>query len=53
MKRRPIRDHGAKYLRKTVEYHLSLTSFRKVKRVRIAAQRGIPRKTATDLATVE
>lgn len=48
-----MRDHGLRYLRKVFSYHCGLTSFRIAKRVRIAAPRGMPRKTATLVAIVE
>lgn len=53
MNRRPIRDHGAANLRNIWSYHLGLAIFRSANRVTIAVPRGIPRKTATLLATVE
>ena len=53
MNKRPISDHGAANLRKISSYQRGLVILRNRKRVRIAAPRGIPRKTATDLATVE
>lgn len=53
MKRSPIRDHGAAHFMKTELYQWGEVSFRRVKRVSIAAARGIPRKTATDFATTE
>lgn len=48
-----MRDHGAANLRKTWSYHFALKSFRSENRVTMAAPSGIPRNTATLLATVE
>ena len=45
-------DHGANHFRKVFSYHSGLINFRSVRRVIIAAPRGIPRKTATLVATV-
>ena len=53
VKRRPMSDHGAANFRKASSYHRGLVTLRSRKRVKMAAPRGIPRKTATDLATVE
>jgi len=47
----PISDHGATHLRKVFSYHWTLMA-RIPKRVTIAAPSGIPRKTATLVATV-
>lgn len=51
--RSPIRDHGDSHLMNTSLYHLRPAILRIMYRVTIAAPRGIPRKTATLLATVE
>ena len=47
-----MRDQGFRYLRKVVSYQWGLTALRMVKRVTIEAARGMPRKTATLVATV-
>ena len=53
VKRRPMRDHGARKRRKVLSYQVgSLRRLRMVRRVSIAAASGMPRKTATDLAIV-
>lgn len=49
----PMRDHGEMTRRKTRSYHSGPASLRIEKRVIIAAARGIPRKTATLVATIE
>ena len=46
-----MRDQGARYFRKTRSYQSLLTNVRSVRRVMTAAARGIPRKTATLVAT--
>ena len=50
--KRPMRDQGAANFRNTLSYHLALVNLRSEKRVTIAAARGMPRNTATLLATV-
>lgn len=50
--RRPMSDQGAANLRKTSSYQRALVSLRSENRVRTAAASGMPRKTATDWATV-
>lgn len=46
-------DHGASHFRNVSSYHLGLVSARTPKRVIIAAPKGIPKNTATLVATVE
>ena len=50
---KPIRDHGEMTRRKTRSYHSGPASLRIEKRVMMAAARGMPRKTATLVATIE
>jgi hypothetical protein len=50
---RPIRDQGEMMRIKTRSYHSGPASLRREKRVIMAAARGMPRKTATLVATVE
>lgn len=52
VKRRPISDQGATQLRKTRSYQDGLKTVRRVNLVNIAAPNGIPRNTATLVATV-
>lgn len=48
---RPSKDQGAAYRRKTRSYQAGPAAMRKVKRVMMAAARGIPRNTPTLVAT--
>ena len=51
--RRPIRDHGFNHLRKMLSYRFGPKMYRSESRVMMAVPRGIPKKTATLVATVE
>ena len=53
VKSSPINDHGAAHFKNILPYHDWPAILRRVNRVRTAAARGMPRKTATLLATVE
>ena len=50
---RPISDHGAIHFRIIWSYHVGLVSLRTANRVMMAAPKGMPRNTATLVATVE
>lgn len=53
VKRSPMRDHGLAHFKKMLSNQAGLKIARSVNRVTIAAPRGIPRNTATLLATTE
>ena len=50
---RPISDYGAIHFRNVWSYHVGLVSLRTANRVTMAAPNGMPRNTATLVATVE
>lgn len=50
---RPISDQGAIHFMNVSSYHVGLVSFRTANRVRMAAPSGMPKNTATLVATVE
>ena len=50
---RPIKDQGARYFKNVSSYHFELVNHLMANLVTIAAPSGIPRKTATLIATVE